>query len=778
MRSYPREPGASRFSFLAVPRVMWLLAAATWLLAATWSTSWAAPPTDPKGLATQARQLSPAAAGQVSESDDEDRPRPLKPKTPRDEAAEDRVESAASYAHARLLQNREDYTGALRAYQRAWRYDRASLSALEEIVPLAAELQRHHEAARYAALEEKATIADLALLMRMAAFLSEERDWANAARVYQKIVQIRQEAAPDFTSAMVRLELGRLLFLLDRPLEAAREFGAAREAIDQPEKFGLSQQLRDLLLEDPERTYELFAETFLQAKRFDEALDMYARVNKLRPNPPLHAFHLARVEAEQGKTDAALQSLQPYFDANLVVAGGDPYELLAQVLLRARKDPAIARRETLDRLAKLHAKFPENPSLYLAYARQLLAAEDWPAAEKAFGELSSQDASDESYLGWRDALVPQKRWDELLRVLAKYVREDLGGEAELVEPLARDPQIVDALLSRVKSASANADAPLAGGAYAAALIAVSAKRYEDADRLFGWAVDEKVPLPAPLYLEWTQLMIQADQPARAEKALRRALAERRNWAKRSDADDEPLWRYFLALALELQGKTDDALAEARVALANDLSGVEGAGNPQFEIRMAWILYHAKRYAEAEQRYVKLVRRFDAAAPTPSVRAAARESRLVLSHLCVLTGRVPEAIEWIEQVLDEFPEDISAHNDLGYLWADQGLRLERALAMCRKAVAAEPENRSYRDSLGWALYRLGRYPEALAELEIAAQDEEPDGVILDHLGDVQVKLGRPDAARESWRRAIAEFERDKEEEKKAVTQRKLDQLGKD
>jgi tetratricopeptide (TPR) repeat protein len=779
MRSHLRERAAVKGISLVAARVTRRFL--TPLIALFCLAAWAAPPApnsvaEPPAAATTTA-AAPARVVQGAGGVDEDQPVPLKPKTPRDESAEDRIESAASYAHARLLQHREDYSGALRAYQRAWRYEASAISALDEIVPLAAELKRHHEAARYTAIEEKATVADLALLMRMAAFLSEERDWANAARVYERIVQVRRDAPPDFTSVMVRLELGRLLFLLDRPADAAREFAAAREAIDQPEKFGLSQQLRDLLLEDPERTYELFAETFLQAKRFDEALEMYARVDKLRPNKPLHSFHRARVEAEQGRTAAALGSLQPYLDANLVVAGGDPYELLTQLLTRSVGDPGKARRATLDRLAQLHAKFPDNPSLHLAYARQLLAVEDWPAAEKELSDLTRKDASDESYQGWRDSLVKQSRWEELLTVLAKYVRENLGGEDEFVEPLSRDQKIVDELLGRVKTAAVKSEDPLHGAAYGAALIAAGAQRYDEADRLFGLAAKEQTPSPAAVYLEWTQVMIQADQPARAEQALRRALAERRQWTKRSERDDEPLWHYFLALSLELQGKTDDALAEARRALESSTAGASREGNPQFEIRMAWILYHAKRYSEAERRYRELVLRFDSAAPTPSVRAAARESRLVLSHLCVLTGRVPEAIEWLEQVLDEFPEDVSAQNDLGYLWADQGLRLERALKMCRNAVAAEPENRSYRDSLGWALYRLGRHPEALVELEKAANETNPDGVILDHLGDVQVKLGREDAARESWRRAVEEFARGKEKEKRAGTQRKLDQLSK-
>ena len=62
-------------------------------------------------------------------------------------------------------------------------------------------------------------------------------------------------------------------------------------------------------------------------------------------------------------------------------------------------------------------------------------------------------------------------------------------------------------------------------------------------------------------------------------------------------------------------------------------------------------------------------------------------------------------------------------------------------------AAEPENAAYRDSLGWALFKLGRYDEAVVELEKAASVlTQPDGVVLDHLGDATGPPGNADAAR--------------------------------
>jgi Flp pilus assembly protein TadD len=138
----------------------------------------------------------------------------------------------------------------------------------------------------------------------------------------------------------------------------------------------------------------------------------------------------------------------------------------------------------------------------------------------------------------------------------------------------------------------------------------------------------------------------------------------------------------------------------------------------------------------------------------------------------LSKRLPQAEEWLEQVLDEFPDDVGASNDLGYLWADENKHLERAERMIRKAVDAEPKDKAYRDSLGWVLFRLGRYPEALAELQMAATAEPADGVVLDHLGDVYEKLNRRDDAVGAWRKAVDVLRKQNEAERLESVEKKI------
>jgi tetratricopeptide (TPR) repeat protein len=215
--------------------------------------------------------------------------------------------------------------------------------------------------------------------------------------------------------------------------------------------------------------------------------------------------------------------------------------------------------------------------------------------------------------------------------------------------------------------------------------------------------------------------------------------------------DNPAFYYYLSGALELDGQTDAALSAARkaVALSSD--------SPRIRTRVPWIQYHAKRYDDAAASYKELIERFDASQTSPEARQVLREARLVLSNIYVIKKEIPQAEEWLEQVLDEFPEDAGAMNDLGYLWADQGKNLERALEMVRFAVEADPDNHSYHDSLGWALFKLGRHAEALDWLKKAASGEDPDAVILDHLGDCQLQLGQKQQAIATWRKALEAFD---------------------
>ena len=96
-----------------------------------------------------------------------------------------------------------------------------------------------------------------------------------------------------------------------------------------------------------------------------------------------------------------------------------------------------------------------------------------------------------------------------------------------------------------------------------------------------------------------------------------------------------------------------------------------------------------------------------------------------------------------------------------------------MRMIRQAVEAEPENPVYRDSFGWALYRMGVYDEAVVELEKAAAGRDPDPIILDHLGDALRASGDEATAVVIWRKALSFLEADPEKKLHSAIKQKLE-----
>lgn len=107
---------------------------------------------------------------------------------------------------------------------------------------------------------------------------------------------------------------------------------------------------------------------------------------------------------------------------------------------------------------------------------------------------------------------------------------------------------------------------------------------------------------------------------------------------------------------------------------------------------------------------------------------------------------------LKKALDLNPGQPQVLNYLGYSWVDMGVNLEEGLDMIRSAVDQRPNDGYIVDSLGWAYFRLGRYEDAVAQLERAVELKPEDPVINDHLGDAYWKVGRKREATFQWNHA--------------------------
>jgi rhomboid protease GluP len=103
------------------------------------------------------------------------------------------------------------------------------------------------------------------------------------------------------------------------------------------------------------------------------------------------------------------------------------------------------------------------------------------------------------------------------------------------------------------------------------------------------------------------------------------------------------------------------------------------------------------------------------ARTPQSRASYHEFR---GYRLLELGRFAEATASFDHVLDLRPGDVVLANAVAYALAESGRDLDRAEILVRRALAEDPDNADYLDTLGWTLCRSGRTEEGLEVLERA------------------------------------------------------------
>ena len=373
--------------------------------------------------------------------------------------------------------------------------------------------------------------------------------------------------------------------------------------------------------------------------------------------------------ARQKQPAQALAKLDTYFAKHFAAQGTGPYQLLAELLKELGQGDQF-----IGRMEKLYAEDPENMALAYLLAQRLRESGDLDKAEPICrGLLERHKARPpvEAFQGLVDIYRRKNDPQKLLEVVGDAVGRTgkLDALGENGKALVADTEMTKALLAAARQQwEADPDKVSFGTRLAAALLAMELKDYATANTFFELAVKAGSDKAAETLISWGIELFIANQYAEAIKIFQRGLDE-----KVLPASNPTLY-FYLAGALEMNGRTDEAIEAAKKA------GELQAESARFQSRAPWIEYHAKRYDLARRGYLALIEKFDKVQDVPDTRETLRDARLVLSNISVIEGKLTESEEWLEQVLDEFPEDIGALNDLGYLWADSSKHLERALQM--------------------------------------------------------------------------------------------------
>lgn len=513
------------------------------------------------------------------------------------------------------------------------------------------------------------------------------------------------------------------------------------------------------------------AEFSLQDGRIESAAKHYARAASLSSDPKV-AEQAARIALQAGRNDLAEASLKRWrelapeaggalqgADAGVALAKGDIEG--AVTTLR----PLLAGSED-DRRVLVQVLLAPGSRDHLGATLDALAA--GPAHGAAEGLVLLSQIADQNKDGVRasrlaDAAVAEAPDDSEVRVWRAHLRfaakEIDGGRADMDRALAtgEDKETLRfnyaAMLSTAGDHRA-ADAMLrdlpANDAVLAARAAYAARSNDDERLREVYDALQKVPEPKPperieLLANLAELL---DEDA---DALR--------WYRTIPATDERFLASQMRVALlrNQMGERTEAVTMLRDLRAAGIDDPEKLAESY--MLEAEILREDNKPTEVLAVYDRAIKLL------PEQRQLGYGRAVYLESI----GRVDDSIAELRKMLAKYPDDADALNALGYTLADRTDQHDEALELIQRALEIKPDEPAIVDSLGWALYRVGRNDEALEQLQ-RAWDLRPDPEVGAHLGELLWVRGDESAARRIWKEAA---ERDADNKVLAETRKRLD-----
>jgi tetratricopeptide (TPR) repeat protein len=670
---------------------------------------------------------------------------PLKPRTSDDVR---RLEAIKYFCIGRWLENDVRWGEAFEAYKKALESDPKSLTIHKSLITLANLAGRRQDASKY--LREAIELApdDYELLDGLGSELVEQGQFDQAAEVYKRAVASPKLRQRDAKLVLLKFKLGMLSEQIKDYDGAADAYLDVMAAMQEPEAYQLHRLTgsnRPRFMQNPAETYENFGNTFRQAKRYEDALRAFRNAQANSPRRARFSLNIAEVYIDREEYAQALEHLDKYVEEQTPI-GSTAYEKLAVVLEKlGRADEILPRVEAAAEKNRLNM----NLQFYLGTLHEEAGHID--QAKAIYTKVLENRGDERVYKALARIHQTEDRFRDLIALLGSGLErafEQRDGQAviaqaldEQLKALVSDPETARKVVETAREMQRENSKQLGLGArYFVAKVAQAAEQIDAAAEFYRLCIETQ-PRAAPVfYRDWSKMLLAANRIPEAIAVLRESI-DNGSRARDAEAHNE------LAIALQLDGQTEEALKAA--ARAIELEPDEAMGY----VTQARVLTHAEQYDKAAQRYEQILRDF---ADRPEVQV---DARYALSSIYVQLGDMPKAERQLELILEQDPDNDTANNDLGYLWADQGKNLQQAEGMIRKALESQPENAAYLDSMGWVLYRLDRPAEARKYLEdaVARQEGGQDGTIVDHLGDVYFRLKEFNKAREMWQRAATALE---------------------
>ena len=104
-----------------------------------------------------------------------------------------------------------------------------------------------------------------------------------------------------------------------------------------------------------------------------------------------------------------------------------------------------------------------------------------------------------------------------------------------------------------------------------------------------------------------------------------------------------------------------------------------------------------------------------------------------------SGRRAESLPEMERVVQEAPNSAMALNYLAYSFALEGIRLEEADRLVRRALALDPGNAAYRDTLAWIYHLRGREEDAWALIQAVMEEYSESEEVREHFEAIRAAM---------------------------------------
>lgn len=663
----------------------------------------------------------------------------LDPTNPRTVQMEQQATATAWYMTGRLHQQRDRFTEAMEAYEKAAKLAPTNVDIVRAKIQVALELNQPGKALQYVIDTVKLDPDDYQLLRQLGLKMHDDQQNDLAVKYLE---QARDSSRLKKTTpfyVLINRDLGIVCSRIGEIEKAADAFEIVLSALISPQNFGLGRRVLNELRKQQEISFERIGQVLLRAGRTDTALTALDRAFDERNGKPGGInYLLAQVYFQKEQYDESLKQIDIFFDSQLI-RGRAPYALLKQVLTKLGKKDTLATR--LETLAKID---PTNKDVRFFLAEQYVSVDRLKDAEAIYKTALEDEPSVQAYMGLAQIYRRQKKADDFLDSISKvYVRN--WKQSPLPEPLATELQVIqkdkdlqDELLTIVRDQTRDgAHANHFGKLMVVAQILEGAERPDDAAEMYRLAITANPAMSSDVYQTLGTLFMTLDRYVEAAAVYREAAG------KPLLQGSKPNNLLLLALSLELAGETNaalEAMAEAKATIPK--------GHFLLDFREAWIYYHARRMTKAAELYEAFIENH------PTQVTLTRQARISLSSIYIHLGDMKKGEGILEKFLAENPDDVGVNNDLGYLYADQGKHLKKARKMIELAVKAEPENAAFLDSMGWVLFKLGETKEAIEWLQKATKLENgDDATIWEHLGDCHVSLKETSDAKTAWDKAL-------------------------